>query len=98
MQENVTAYTAKNTMDELGEVFFEFVIGRGRWPPRSFDSYPCGFHLWGTLKEKVHVKNWHYFEELQENIRTFVCVGYIERNSVGNTECSSVCLHSVMLM
>jgi hypothetical protein len=27
-----------------------------------------------------------------------VCVGYIERTSVGNTECSAVCLHSVVLV
>jgi hypothetical protein len=28
----------------------------------------------------------------------YVCVGYIERTSVGNTECSSVYVHSVMLV
>jgi hypothetical protein len=31
--------------------------------------------------------------------RNRICVGYIERTSVGNVECfSSVCLHSVMLV
>jgi hypothetical protein len=28
----------------------------------------------------------------------FVFAGYVERTSVGNTECSSLCLHSVVLV
>jgi hypothetical protein len=34
-----------------------------------------------------------------KKLRYRFCVGYIERTSVGNTECSSsVCLHSVVLV
>jgi hypothetical protein len=42
-------------------------------------------------------------DKMMEMLRNWqtevVCVGYIQRTSVGNTECpSSVCLHSVVLM
>jgi hypothetical protein len=31
-------------------------------------------------------------------LRNRICVGYIESTSVSNTECYSVCLHSVVLV
>jgi hypothetical protein len=41
-------------------------------------------------------------DKIMETLRNwgiqFVCVGYIKSTSVGNTECSSVCLHSVVLV
>jgi hypothetical protein len=37
-------------------------------------------------------------EMLRNEGREFVCVGYIEKTSFGNTECSSFCLHSVVLV
>jgi hypothetical protein len=33
--------------------------------------------------------------ENTKKLRNIICVGYVERTSVGKTECSSVCLHSV---
>jgi hypothetical protein len=33
-----------------------------------------------------------------KKLRNRICVSYSERNSDGNTECSSVCLHSVVLV
>jgi hypothetical protein len=69
MQDNATVHTANNSMVALDEVFGERVISRGLWPPRSHDLNPCDFYLWGTLKEKVYVKNPHSLEELQENIK-----------------------------
>jgi hypothetical protein len=33
-----------------------------------------------------------------KKLRNRICVGYIERTSVGNTECSYICLLSVVLM
>jgi hypothetical protein len=33
-----------------------------------------------------------------KKLRNKICVDYIERTSAGNTECSSVCLHSVVLV
>jgi hypothetical protein len=33
-----------------------------------------------------------------KKLRNRICVGYIDRTSVGNTECSSVCLHYVVLV
>jgi hypothetical protein len=33
-----------------------------------------------------------------KKLRNRICVGYIDRTSVDNTECSSICLHSVVLM
>jgi hypothetical protein len=33
-----------------------------------------------------------------KKLRNRICVGHIERTSVDNIECSSVCLHSVELV
>jgi hypothetical protein len=33
-----------------------------------------------------------------KHLRNRICVGYIERTTVGNTECPRVCLHSVVLV
>jgi hypothetical protein len=33
-----------------------------------------------------------------EELRNRICVGYIDRTSGGNTECSTVCLLSVVLV
>jgi hypothetical protein len=33
-----------------------------------------------------------------KKLRNIICIGYIERTSLGNTECSSVCLHSVAIV
>jgi hypothetical protein len=33
-----------------------------------------------------------------KKLRTRICVGYIKRTSVGNTECCSVCLQSVVIV
>jgi hypothetical protein len=35
---------------------------------------------------------------ITKKLRNRICVGYIERTSAGNTECSSACLHSVVLV
>jgi hypothetical protein len=37
-------------------------------------------------------------ETLQNWGIEYICVGYIERTSAGNTEYSSICLHHVVLM
>jgi hypothetical protein len=48
------------------------------------------FESTGTNKIMEPLRNWGI---------EFVCIGYIERTSVGNTECrSSICLHSVVLV
>jgi hypothetical protein len=50
----------------------------------------CAFvYIQGVDKIMGTLKNWGIW---------FVFVGYIERASVGNTECSSVCLHCVVLV
>jgi hypothetical protein len=33
-----------------------------------------------------------------KQLRNRICVGYIERTLVGNTGCSSLCLHYVVLV
>jgi hypothetical protein len=33
-----------------------------------------------------------------KKLRNRICVGYNERTSAGNAECSSICLHSIILM
>jgi hypothetical protein len=65
MQDNATAHTGKLSLNALNVVFGERVISRGLWPPRSSDLNPCDLHLWGTLKEKVHVNNPLSLEELK---------------------------------
>jgi hypothetical protein len=58
----------------------------------------------GTIPPLPHMSSWHGTGGEQNNgntkkLRNEICVGYIERTSVGNTECcSSICLHSVVLI
>jgi hypothetical protein len=47
-------------------------------------------------KNPVIVCDMHHRQNPLETNR--ICIGYIERTSVGNTECPFVCLHSVALV
>ena len=52
-QEGATYHTVNATMDILHELFEDLVISRGgdvNWPPRSCDSTPLDFVLWGGFK------------------------------------------------
>jgi hypothetical protein len=51
MQGNAMAHKAKNSIDAL-HVFSDRDISPRRWPMCSPNLNPCGFYLWGTLKEQ----------------------------------------------
>jgi hypothetical protein len=50
------------------------------------------------VASRVYIRVDKIMEICTKKLRTRICVGYIEGTSVGNTECSSVCLHSVVLV
>jgi hypothetical protein len=53
------------------------------WPPQPPDLNPWAIYLWGTLKEKLYVKNLLCLEELQENIRHEISVLPYSTSDVG---------------
>jgi hypothetical protein len=69
MQDGATAHTATYFINVFNEVFEDRLISRGLWPARSPDLYPCGFYLWGNLKDKVYSNNPHTLVELMQSIR-----------------------------
>jgi inhibitor of nuclear factor kappa-B kinase subunit alpha len=71
-QDSATPHTARDSIEELRQVFRDRIISRGLWPARSPDLNPCDFYLWGNLKQKVYKTNPHTIEELKENIRNEV--------------------------
>jgi hypothetical protein len=71
-QDSATPHTARVSMEELRQVFWDRIISRGLWPARSPDLNPCDFYLWGNLEQKVYKPNPHTTEELKENIRNEV--------------------------
>jgi hypothetical protein len=52
-----TIHTADDSLTALERVFGDRIISRGLWPVRSPGLTPCGFYLWGNLKDKVHRTN-----------------------------------------
>jgi hypothetical protein len=71
-QDSATPHTARDSMEELRQVFGDRIISRGLWPARSPYLNPCDFYLWGNLKQKVYKTNPHTIEEQKENIRNEV--------------------------
>ena len=49
-----SVYSAVRT-DSLYRVIRNDCLGFNNWPPRSPDSTPCDFFLWGYVKDKVYV-------------------------------------------
>ena len=48
---------------------FLYFAGKGiQWPPYSLDFIPCGFFLWGHLKDSAHRKNLQILEKLEKII------------------------------
>jgi hypothetical protein len=66
MRDNTTAHTSSNSVDALDEVSGKLVTRRGFLPLRSLDLNSHDFHMWGTPKRKVYVKNTQYLEELND--------------------------------
>jgi hypothetical protein len=50
------------------------------------------------FSEGLHIQGVDKIMETLKKLKNRICVGYFERTSVGNTEYSSICLHSVVLM
>jgi hypothetical protein len=71
-QDGATAHTARRSLGVLREMFPGRLIslrGDVGWLARSPDLSPCGFFLWGYLKEKVFKHHPRSFEDLKERIR-----------------------------
>ncbi|CAI6370202.1 unnamed protein product [Macrosiphum euphorbiae] len=71
-QDAATAHTARVSIAFLQTIFPGRVISRHGdvpWPPRSPNSTPSDFFLWGYLKLKVYVDKPRNIQELKESIR-----------------------------
>ena len=59
-QDGATCHIAEATLDFLGPVFEDRIIGRRAdviWPPWSCDLTPLGYYLWGAVKDKSYADN-----------------------------------------
>ena len=87
--DGATCHTSCETIGLFREEYPGRVISRNgnyNWPPRSCDSTPLGFFLWGYLKDKVYADAPQSIQELTEKIRAVI--GEIElqlcENVMGN--------------
>ena len=65
-------HTAEATLDVLRPVFENSIISRKVdvvWPPRSCDSTPLDYYLWGGLKDKCYADKSETIDALKDNIR-----------------------------
>jgi hypothetical protein len=69
--DSATAHRANIAVTAVVVVFGEELIGliRGLWPARFTDLNPCDYYLWGTLKDRCHVKNPHCLHGGKKNTR-----------------------------
>ena len=74
-QDGATCHTSGETIGLLRENFPRRVIPRNgnyNWPPRSWDSTPLDFFLWGYVKDKVYADAFQLIQELKEMIRAVI--------------------------
>jgi hypothetical protein len=62
------AHTANFSVTVLEGVFRKEMITHGLWPPRSMDFSSLSIHLWGTLKDRVYMKNPRSLQEIKGSI------------------------------
>ena len=71
-QDGATSHTSNTSLPRVREIFPQKLISRRgdiNWPPRSPDSTPMDFFLWGYLKSKVYADKPTSLDHLKENIR-----------------------------
>ena len=74
-EDGATCHTSCKTIGLLREKFPGRVISRNgdyNWPPRSCDSTPLDFFLWGHVKDKVYADTPQSIQELKEKIRAII--------------------------
>ena len=55
--------------DRNRKLFYDRIISKALWPPRSPDLSPPDFFLWGALKGKAYANKPRTIQELENNIR-----------------------------
>ena len=74
-QDGAPPHFALTVRAYLDHTFPSRWIGRSGplpWSPHSPDLRPCGFWLWGVVKELVHSRNIRDISDLKDRIRTVV--------------------------
>ncbi|GFW50846.1 transposable element Tc3 transposase [Trichonephila clavipes] len=74
-QDGATCQTAPATIDLLKDTFGDRLISRfgpAKWPPRSCDSTPLDYFLWGYVKSLVHADKPQTPDHLEDNIRRVI--------------------------
>ncbi|GFY08844.1 transposable element Tc3 transposase [Trichonephila clavipes] len=76
-QDGATCHTARATIDLLKDTFSDRLISRFgpvNWPPRSCDSTPLDYFLWGYVKSLVYADKPQTLDHLEDNIRRVIAV------------------------
>ncbi|GFW28837.1 putative DD41D transposase [Trichonephila clavipes] len=74
-QDGATCHTARATIDLLKDTFGDRLISRFgpvNWPPRSCDSTPLDYFLWGYVKSRVYADKPQTLDPLEDNIRRVI--------------------------
>ncbi|GFS85486.1 uncharacterized protein TNCV_2793641 [Trichonephila clavipes] len=74
-KDGATCHTARATIDLLKETFGDRLISRFgpvNWPPRSCDSTPLDYFLWGYVKSLVYADKPQTLDHLEDNIRRVI--------------------------
>ncbi|GFV99990.1 putative transposase [Trichonephila clavipes] len=74
-QDGETCHTARATIDLLTDTFGDRLISRFgpvNWPPRSCDSTPLDYFLWGYVKSLVYADKPQTLDHLEDNIHRII--------------------------
>ncbi|GFW01541.1 uncharacterized protein TNCV_5137241 [Trichonephila clavipes] len=74
-QDGATCHTARATIDLLKDTFGDRLISRFGpvdWLPRSCDSTPLDYFLWGYVKSLVYADKPQTLHHLEDNIRRVI--------------------------
>ncbi|GFV59974.1 uncharacterized protein TNCV_4183441, partial [Trichonephila clavipes] len=74
-QDGATCHTARATIDLLKDTFGDRLISRFgpvNWPPRSCDSTPLDYFLWGYVKSLVYADKPQTLDHLEDNIHRVI--------------------------
>ncbi|GFW27273.1 transposable element Tc3 transposase [Trichonephila clavipes] len=74
-QDDATCHTARAIIDLLKDTFGDRLISRfgpANWPPRSCDSTPLDYFLWGYVKSLVYADKPQTLDHLEGNIRRVI--------------------------
>ena len=70
MYDSALAHTANFSETAVEEVYCELLMTDRLWSPKAPHLNPCNYYLWGTLKDRVYVKNPHSVQKLKCNTET----------------------------